>query len=514
MASPTEAFPPISENDFPADTSAHINQDGEEAVPTYTESDDSNFLTWISNLETTNHGLYLQLHLPLTQHPRPILQGYIPLFTEIHTPSESNILNIQRNIITSFFTALRTKNTELVTLLIHRGLVSPDVTDQAGQTPLIAAVDAGNATMVRTLLNLGAQVDSFGTFLDHNVKRNPNRDNNTQRTPLQVAAARGNLTIVRLLTSEYGANDALIAPDGQLALRLAAEGGHREVVEFLPLRRGGEWTRWKAHHAVAWRRIKRAASNIGVFGICVFYYLPKVFVWWIPKHCVVIPVRDASKWAWKNKGRFGRWCKKQVVEFPGRAKSVVKGAVKELWEGIKMVPKGMRKAFKFLCDVLKRIPGMARDVGLAIWQIIKAIPAALRIVGIWLWTSLKKISGAIASATMRVFSALHTMIVAIINFFQQITLKDVWDGLIGVLHAIFVELPKVIWVCLKAFGDVSYKVVGTLFGLLGKAFWWLVYGVLWVVRYVPSQIWVILCRLGGSIAKGFEEILVWFNPKR
>jgi hypothetical protein len=42
----------------------------------------------------------------------------------------------------------------------------------------------------------------------------------------------GNLVIVKILMEEYHCDDGLVASDGQIALRLAAQNGHREVVDF------------------------------------------------------------------------------------------------------------------------------------------------------------------------------------------------------------------------------------------------------------------------------------------
>lgn len=80
-----------------------------------------------------------------------------------------------------------------------------------------------------------------------------------------VAAAEGNLTLVKLLVDVFHSNDALVAPDGQIALRLAADGGWKEIVEFLPARRGGGWRRSKVHYAIAIGRAKRAVSAIHDF---------------------------------------------------------------------------------------------------------------------------------------------------------------------------------------------------------------------------------------------------------
>lgn len=57
-----------------------------------------------------------------------------------------------------------------------------------------------------------------------------------------MAAEKAKLLVVRYLM-EHGADDALLAPDGQLALRLAAKAIHREIVAYLPSRRIGGWKR-------------------------------------------------------------------------------------------------------------------------------------------------------------------------------------------------------------------------------------------------------------------------------
>ncbi|KAM0334490.1 hypothetical protein ACHAQA_001519 [Verticillium albo-atrum] len=137
-------------------------------------------------------------------------------------------------IIWSFFSVLKPLNGPVVREFIVRGLVSPDVTSDSGQTPLLAAVSVGDDSLVRMLIALGATVDKYGTF------------DAAQRTPLQAAAADGRLSLVKLLREDFGADDGLLAPDGQIALRLAAKGKHKHVVAYLPARRLGAGRRLKA----------------------------------------------------------------------------------------------------------------------------------------------------------------------------------------------------------------------------------------------------------------------------
>lgn len=57
-----------------------------------------------------------------------------------------------------------------------------------------------------------------------------------------MAAAKGKILVVAALWS-IGADDVLLAPDGQLALRLTAEARHGEIAAYLLSRRIEEWKR-------------------------------------------------------------------------------------------------------------------------------------------------------------------------------------------------------------------------------------------------------------------------------
>ncbi|KAK0655599.1 ankyrin repeat-containing domain protein, partial [Cercophora newfieldiana] len=398
---------------------------------------------------------------------------------------------LQTRIITSLFEAIASKNTEVVHLLISQGFVSPDVTSSIGCTPLIAAIIAGNGTMVCTLVALGATVNSYGRD-----------DAGRERTPLMVAAQQGRLPLVKLLVEDFNADDAVIAPDGQLALRLAADAGHREVVAYLPLRRGGEWRRWKAHHAVMVRRIRKAGVNLYKFVRFFVWDLPRFFVWSCPKHLVVKPLGKMGRYCWENKGRFGGWCKRQVKEMPGR----VKRGAEKVGRGLKKVPKGVWR-------VVKAVPRVVADVMKAIWRVIKRIPAAMKVVGVWVWESLKKVGLAVGDVFLKVVSAIHTAVMAVLEFFRKTTLRDVWNGICDVFEAVFVTLPKTIWRGIKAAGDMTLKVLEGMFGCVGALIWYFFKGLLWVAKFIPTQLWKIICSIGSSMAKGYHEMRVWFNPK-
>ncbi|KAH8887782.1 ankyrin [Thozetella sp. PMI_491] len=417
------------------------NDDGDEPVPEYTECQDDGWAEALAALRENSAVLEL-----------PILRW--PDFPADADGREQ--YQLASDIITSFYRSIDAQNTEAVAALIHQGLVSPDVTDRHGATPLIAAVQTGHAGVIRALLQLGAEVDGFGTT--------PEKLQRPARTPLQVAARDGNLVVVKLLREEFGADDAIIAPDGQLALRLAAENKHREVVDYLPVRRGGEFRRWKAHHEVALRRCKLAARKVGFALKCIFWYLPKLIVWWLPKYCIFIPLKKSAKWAWKNRDKFKGWCKRQVVEFPRR----VKKAAKSTWDAIKKVPSATRRL---------------------LGAIIKALPRAAKAVGLWIWGFLKAFGRALGSVANRTVSFLHTAVTAIATFFRDLTLQDVWNGL------------------------RAYKVLDELVGDLGKFLWLLVGALLWLAKYIPEKLAEMVASIGSSVAKGGHEVRVWVNPK-
>lgn len=156
-----------------------------------------------------------------------------------------------------------------------------------------------------------------------------------------AASAAGNLVLAKLLLQDFHADDALIAGDGQLALRLAADNGHGEIVDLLPSRRGGEFRRWRTHHAAAIARIKRAGQGIVAFFAFFVWYIPRAILWSLPKHLVVLPSVKLAKWSWKNKHRFGSWCKKQVKKMPERAKRGAQAAGRAV-KALKHVPRGWR----------------------------------------------------------------------------------------------------------------------------------------------------------------------------
>ena len=326
------------------------------------------------------------------------------------------------------------------------------------------------------------------------------------------AASIGSLPIVKLLFEPpYSANDALIAPDGQIALRLASAAGHRTIVEYLPSRRAGGFLRWKTHNAVALARMKSALRKIGYFIRFFVWDLPKFFVWSIPKHLVVLPIVRSCKWCWANRKKFGGWCKHQITEMPKR----VVRAGKWVWEGVKKIPKAIKETGKELWKFgTQTLPRWIKKLALWFWDLITVhIPKATVIVAKWIWSGISSLGKAVWGVIRKVASFLHTILQAIVTFLRNLTLRDIWNGFCDVLRAIFVTFPKTLWSWIRKFADASFEVMSTLFGWVGELLWWLIFGLQWLVLYIPSKLWVILRSLAGSVARGWSELMVWINPK-
>ncbi|MBE3050391.1 ankyrin repeat domain-containing protein, partial [Candidatus Bathyarchaeota archaeon] len=261
----------------------------------------------------------------------------------------------------------------------------------------------------------------------------------TKRTPLQLAAAKGNFPAVRFLF-ECGADDAVIAPDGQLALRLAADGGHRDIVAYLPPRRGGGLRRWKAQHATAMRRARKAGRKIAKF--------LRIFLFDIPFNLFVYAPYKAGAYLWKHKEGIAYTCTKLLVRTPVYA-----------FRAAKKLPKAVARVVAWLWRVSKAAPGR-------LWRVSK-------ILGAWLARSVLQLGGAVAYIFSRLFSVLHTVFAAMFRFVRDLTVKDVWNGFCALARAVFVSLPVAVARAIAGLGEASYQVLKALLGFFGKVSWWI-----------------------------------------
>ncbi|KAI0483687.1 hypothetical protein F4859DRAFT_529026 [Xylaria cf. heliscus] len=399
---------------------------------------------------------------------------------EARSPTPVAINGGIQDIRQDYFTAIREQNHELIHDLLAAQTVTPETTNYEGQTPLLAAVESGHIETTRLLLSAGADANAYGV-----AGRAPGKRGRAGaqifRTPLQLAAAKGNLPTVKLLMEDYGADDALVAPDGELALRLASAAGHRDVVAYLPARRGGGFRRWKGRHAVAMRRAARAGKAL--------YEAGRFFVWTLPKHAVVLPVVRWLRWLHAHHAELVSIVTDALKKLPGR-----------VWRFLKWIP-----------PLVKELGEILRDTAVAT---VKGIPKAAKTVASWVWNGVVVFVGVVWWGVDRLFSFLHTAAVAVGTFFKSATLRNVWDGFVAFLHAVFVEGPGRVWVWMRKFGGVAVDGLIAMWGWVGEALGWVFRGLVKAVTYVPRKLWEILVSMARSIGYGGEEVMIWFNPKR
>ncbi|CAK7243588.1 MAG: hypothetical protein STHCBS139747_005114 [Sporothrix thermara] len=371
-----------------------------------------------------------------------------------------------------------------------------------GATPLLVAVDAGDANMVRTLVSLGANINHMARPPDlrrfDDVDRSQRHkfrwgldnelDRRVRRTPLMLAAAQGRIALVRLLWQELHADDALIAPDGYTALRLAAHARHRDIVALLPARHGGAWLRFSTRHGRAFQRIRRAGADTAWFVTAVseliFWKAPKLLLYHAPKELIVQPLGRACRVLWRRRREIlpaiGRW----LAKLPGYAKA-------------------------FALDLGRLVV----DIVKAVSQLVARVPQGLRYAWEGVVTSFRVIGQALAHVVGRTVSALHTAAIAVLTFFRSITLADVVGGLKAVVQAVFVDFPQAVWRAIESLGESTYEAAEAVFG--GVAFLVYLVGLLifYIIIYVPCQVWEMLAAVGSIFVTAFHEVVVCFNPK-
>lgn len=435
---------------------------------------------------------------------------------------------LKQQIVKELFSSIWREDTQAVALLIQHNLVTPNTTGQRGQTPLLEAILTKSIPMVKEVLRLGADCNKFGVVVSNHflgyrrpiysqvkLTRFDGFQGNTTRTPLMLAASMGSLAIVKLLFEPpYSADDTLVAPDGQIALRLAAENDHRAIVEYLPSRRAGGYLRFKTHHAGSLLRIKEALRQIFEFIKIFLWHVPKFFVWSVPKHLVVLPVVRSCKWCWANKEKFGPWCKHQLIKIPKRVARFGKAA----WKTAKKIPKAVWKAAKAtpkaIWEFTKELWEVIKEIGKALWKLFTVrIPNAILTALKWTWAGIRSLAQALGDISLKILSFLHSVLEATITFLRNVTLRDVWNGFCDILRAIFVTLPRTLWSWIKTFGETSYRFMKALLGWFGVTLWWICVFLKEIIVYLPVRVGIILLSLGNSIAKVFSEITVWINPK-
>ncbi|KAK2811358.1 hypothetical protein FQN50_002235 [Emmonsiellopsis sp. PD_5] len=404
-------------------------------------------------------------------------------------------------IIRTLFSSIATGDSELISWLLQNRLITADTINTDGMTPLLAAVKAGRMRIVQELVDFGAEPDAYGTVRWQRVLRG---ETPIKRTPLQFAAELGNLPFVKLFIETYHCDDSKIAPDGELALRLAAENGHRHVVDYLPVRRGGGWKRWQTKHQKAMKNAERAVRSIFFFARIVVWDAPKFLLWTIPNEIIFRPLKSRCVWCWENRKNLLKLVQYQVLQTPIRLQK----AARWIWKSVQEIPQaisdGSKAIWQFVTDFL---PGWT-------WRILtKEIPKVIASMSKWIWGVLSSTLRLTIRLAQRIISLIHTAFVAMITFFQNLTLTDIWNGFCDILTIIFVSVPLTIWSWIVSFGEVMYKFMERSFGIAGIVIWYIGYAIVYASVYIPKQLWYIVGSFGKSMAAAFGEVMIWFNPK-
>ncbi|BEJ12230.1 hypothetical protein CspHIS471_0206900 [Cutaneotrichosporon sp. HIS471] len=465
------------------------------------------------------------------------------------TYAESTISPTLRvSIIDAFHKAIGDKNTELVQTMVQRGIVSPDVPDINGKTPLADAVRAENLFMAKLLLDLGADVNlpeqRRANLPQWRKKKYSSSPPELNRTPLMLCAEGGHLAMLRLLM-EAGADDSIIAPDGQMALRLASAAGHRNLVDALPSRRGGEWRRWKHHNEKAVHHAKITGYGIYIFVQFFAWSLPKFFLWDLPKplakaigrslmntglalgrlgveigremirlphhlkvageHLLMglkrIPdalvragtalaafLKKLSLALWQMIKATPRWVGKKIKATPRWVGKQVKVAAKAgRWCGRKIVAasgtmwRASKATAKWTGRRVKDMAAIMRDVARWLWRCIRAIPSALMIVGHWLKTSTTVIGRALFSLLAQSIALLHTAAMAVISLISRAR------------NVTFRDLLNAFTALISAIVDLPRQIWRALLALNNVAFE--------VIRKVFGGVGVIIYWIGSLIVQ-------------
>ncbi|PPQ68979.1 hypothetical protein CVT25_009164 [Psilocybe cyanescens] len=418
---------------------------------------------------------------------------------------------VKQAFVMELFEAIRREDDEHIGLLIQHNIVTANTTSQSRQTPLLEAISMKCISIVKQLLNLGADPDAFGTVLSFDVYlQTPHVPESVIRTlplrsPLMHASSIGSLPIVKLLMEPpYCANDALVAPDGQIALRIASDNGHRAIVEYLPSRRAGHLLRFKHQNARNIALAKRAMQAIAYYVKVIIWGIPRLFLWSLPKHMIVLPVIKSCKKCWAERDKFGSWCKRQFIETP-----------KKVWNWIRSIP----RAIKAVCQGMWRfgrvtLPRWAKYLAFWSWELVTThIPRATRAVLHWLWEGAQLLGQSIWNIFLKILSFLHTTFEAIVTFLRNVSLKDIRNGLYDLILVTFITFPTSLWLWIKKIENAFYQSMVTLFGQVGSVLHLIVALSVWAVMFIPTKLWSILVALGNSIAKAVREVVVWINPK-
>ena len=458
-----------------------------EPLPVYDSSHDSwNILSILEQHSALNNGQWV-----------PIIDCE---FKDLKSPEEIKACKQNKKLVCAFFEAVEKKESKVVEMLIEQKYVTANTKNHRCTTALLIAVDAGNVSMVQELLDFGADVNAYGRTpakfrymmrYESDLERPHNEygEDKIYRTPLQHAAQKGNLVLVKLLMEVYHADDSLVAPDGEIALRLAAAGGHREIVEYLPARRAGGWKRWTTQNQKSIHRAKKAFHDIYKFNKCLFYGVPRVILWEVPRWLVLKVIKPKLLWVWMHRMAI-------IRDIP----RLCDRCLRAVWGNVKDLPKDLWVFF-------------TNDLPKALWRLVKRIPKLISHILRWAWQRLRSFFAAVKHAIERLAILLLTTIEAIWTFFRNLSLQDLWNSFCDVLEAIFVRFPKLLSENLESFVKLVGRCIVVACGSFGQVLVWLVELLYEGIIYIPRKLWTVIKSLGSSLGKGLREVKIWFNPK-
>lgn len=161
--------------------------------------------------------------------------------------------------------------------------------------------------------------------------------------------------------------------------------------------------------------------------------------------------------------------------------------------------------------VIETLPKAGKNI--CLWLTVR-VPASLKLLTLWLWRGIESIGTALWSILQRFASFLHTALAAMVSFFRDLTLWDIWNGFCDCLDAVFLVFPATLWSWAARFAEMSFRIMRKLAGDFGEILWWIGCFSFQAAIYVPGKLWIIFSSLGGFVAKGLGELMVWIDPKR
>lgn len=406
----------------------------------------------------------------------------------------AELVQAQYDLLQAYFEAFRQGAWNIVQQLLRSGLVEANTTGarcENGCTPLMIAVKAKQKKVMILLLENGALINGWSGLPV--LERSK-----VLRTPLMIAASQGDLPTVMWLMEAYGADNSIVAPDGQLALRLAAEAGHEHVVAYLPTRRGGMYRRWKAKQAKHLARIRKVFLDIYWVAKAVFYEAPK----WLTCELIVYPIRGVVKWCWKNKHYFLPFVKRQITQLPEKTFKIMQRIA--CW--IRKLPTKIKTVAEQTWRTVRSWPG-------EIQRFVRRIPGALKIAWTYIVEGAKTMGNAVKQVLDKIFSLLHTTISAIFTFFRQLTIGNLITAIADLLEAVFVSFPVKVWSLVEKAWECGFRIMGHFFGIAGSVLWCVGYGLFRLGVFLPEQLLRVCGIFVEMAAVSWRELRVWWNPK-